>query len=118
MILKKFANACVVGVQVLTVGVLLGVLAAILGVMLVKTWAEEPVVVRENLMFDYRNQNPEAVVSFGEGGGSYLMKRREVNGIPVGHTYQVRVTLLMPESNYNAQVGVFQVNLSNYTVIE
>ncbi|KAL0288956.1 UNVERIFIED_CONTAM: Seipin-1 [Sesamum angustifolium] len=76
------------------------VLAAVLGVGLVRMWVEEPVYVRESLQFDYTDAHPTAVFSFwGQKGGG---------AVPVGQTLYVSLLLLMPDSDYNRDVGIFQ----------
>lgn len=77
------------------------VVAVVIGVVLVRMWVEEPVVVRRVLHFDYTDAEPSAVVWFGVG-----VKGRVV---PAGHTARVCLELLMPESDYNRHIGVFQV---------
>ncbi|KAF7144181.1 hypothetical protein RHSIM_Rhsim05G0145900 [Rhododendron simsii] len=91
-------------------------LAIALGVGLVHVWAEEPVLVREKLSFDYTHVHPNAVFLFrggrGRGGGFinlYGKNMRKMGRlVPVGHTFCVSLFLLMPESDYNLQIGIFQ----------
>ncbi|KAL3653920.1 hypothetical protein CASFOL_003601 [Castilleja foliolosa] len=71
-------------------------LAAVLGVGLVRAWAEEPVYVREGLRFDYVEAHPTAVFDLG-------------NKAVVGHTFHVSLLLLMPDSDYNRDLGIFQL---------
>lgn len=94
----------IVGViHVFVVLSLVMVVSVVLGVGLVRLWVEDPVVVRERLFFDYTEVNPSAVFGFD---GS---KRSGHVGVPVGHTFYVSVVLLMPESDYNRNIGIFQV---------
>ncbi|EEF47404.1 seipin-1 [Ricinus communis] len=90
--------------------VLLGVmiLAGFLGVGLVQLWVEKPVFLRERLFFDYTDVNPKAVFSFGGVDGSSIYKRGQA-GVPAGHSFQVSLELLVPESDYNREVGMFQL---------
>ncbi|KAK4487947.1 hypothetical protein RD792_003685 [Penstemon davidsonii] len=83
--------------------VLVGVMivAAVLGVGLVRMFLEEPVYVKESLQFDYSVVHPTAVYSFG---------KRAAVGVPVGHTLYVSLIILMPESDYNRDVGIFQLS--------
>ncbi|KAE9448142.1 hypothetical protein C3L33_19965, partial [Rhododendron williamsianum] len=94
-------------------------LAIALGVGLVHVWAEEPVLVREKLSFDYTHVHPNAVVFLFRGGGGrgggegfvnpYGKNMRKMGRlVPVGHTFSVSLFLLMPESDYNLQIGIFQ----------
>ncbi|KAH7571425.1 hypothetical protein JRO89_XS04G0049100 [Xanthoceras sorbifolium] len=117
LILKKVGLGCLGAIQVIVVLIVLVAVAAALGVGLVNMWVEEPVFVREKLFFDYTNENPEAVFQVGGGdsfGGKFMMvsnkKRKHSSmGVPIGHTYQVCVVLLMPESDFNREIGVFQL---------
>ncbi|PQQ14820.1 seipin-1 [Prunus yedoensis var. nudiflora] len=56
----------------------------------------EPVFVRDRMHFDYTDPHPTAVFAFG--------------GVPVGHTFYVSLVLLMPESDFNRGIGVFQMS--------
>lgn len=76
--------------------------AVVIGIGLVRLWVEEPVVFRQPLHFDYTNAEPTAVVLLGRAGA----KGRT---IPPSHTARVTLELLMPESDYNRHIGVFQV---------
>lgn len=80
------------------------IVAVALGVGLVGFWVEEPVFAEENLLFDYSQANPTAVFAMGFG----VEKQMEV---PVGQTYYVDLVLVMPESYYNVDIGMFQVNI-------
>ncbi|WJZ85875.1 hypothetical protein VitviT2T_005387 [Vitis vinifera] len=77
------------------------VVAVVVGVGLVQLWVEEPVFLRESLHFDYTEPHPKAVFSFGGSKGKM--------GVPLGHTFYVSLRLLMPESDFNRDVGVFQL---------
>lgn len=74
------------------------VVAAVLGVGIVKSWAEEPVYVRESVQFDYSRAHPTALLTFGNGPA-----------IPPAHTIYLSLSLLMPDSDYNREIGIFQV---------
>ncbi|TYJ38139.1 hypothetical protein E1A91_A05G423400v1 [Gossypium mustelinum] len=90
--------------------VFLMVLAAFVGIGLVQLWAEEPVFVREKLFFDYTEVNPTAVFCAGGGGFDGGCYRKKQMGVPVGHTIHVYLLLVMPESDFNRDIGVFQLN--------
>ncbi|XP_031131351.1 uncharacterized protein LOC116032777 [Ipomoea triloba] len=67
-----------IGVGILAaayVGMILTILlvvAAVLGVAVVRVWVEEPVLLKERLNFDYTDAQPKAVFSFvHRGGGEY-----------------------------------------------
>lgn len=83
------------------------VAAVILGVLVVNFWVEEPVVMREKLNFDFTDLNPKAAFVFGGMGGE--RKSNEYDGVPVGHSFYVSVELLVPDSDYNRDIGVFQI---------
>ncbi|KAL6959043.1 hypothetical protein U1Q18_014618 [Sarracenia purpurea var. burkii] len=84
--------------------------SVVVGVGLVHLWVEEPVLVREKLYFDYTEIRPLTVFSFADGGGgrggNYRTKKM---GVPVGHTFHVSLVLLLPESDFNRELGVFQL---------
>lgn len=73
----------------------------------IRYWIEEPVDVKEKLKFDYTEARPRAL--FGTGNGNTMKMKKKNLGIPVGHTFYVCVVLLMPESQFNREFGVFQV---------
>ncbi|WCJ38846.1 Seipin-1 [Euphorbia peplus] len=84
-------------VHVLVVLTGLMIMAGILGVGLVRVWVEDPVTVKDKILFDYSEMNPKGVFEL-------------INGVPVGHSFHVSLELLMPESDYNRHIGVFQLN--------
>lgn len=57
--------------------------------------------LRRELHFDYTQLEPSAAVRLGSVG----IRGRVV---PVGHTTTVCLELLMPESDYNRHIGMFQ----------
>lgn len=86
------------------------ILASVVGVGLVRFWVEEPVIVNESLYFDYTDAHPTAVFSFNGGVSAawgYINKKHI--RVPVGHTFSVSLSLLMPESDFNRELGVFQL---------
>lgn len=119
-----------IGVGILAaayVGMILTILlvvAAVMGVAVVRMWVEEPVLLRERLNFDYTDAHPKAIFSFVQGsnhGGEYNSKfvgKSKKMGVPVGHTFYVSLLLVMPESDYNRELGIFQViNLYIYSFV-
>ncbi|CAN1769665.1 SEI1 [Linum perenne] len=72
-------------------------LSVFFGVGLIRMWSEEPVLSTHKLLFDYTDPNPIAILHLADA-------------IPVGHTFHVSLALLMPESDYNRYIGVFQVS--------
>ncbi|GAA0174699.1 hypothetical protein LIER_41769 [Lithospermum erythrorhizon] len=102
ILVRKIGLGFLSAAYVCMVLVFLMIMAVILGAGLVRLFVEEPVFMREELSFDYSKVHPTA--SFlprgGDGGGF----------VPVGHTIYVSLLLLIPESDYNINVGVFQVS--------
>ncbi|XP_058739969.1 seipin-1 [Vicia villosa] len=111
VLLKKLGLCFLSAAYVCMVLFLVLILASVLGVGLVRFWVEEPVIVHESLHFDYTETHPSAVFSFSGGGvsatGGYIMKKHR--RVPVGHTFSVSLSLLMPESDFNRELGVFQL---------
>ncbi|KAM7275772.1 hypothetical protein ACFE04_017638 [Oxalis oulophora] len=105
--------------HVLLVLMLVLVVSVVLGVGLVRYVSEEPVVVKERVFFDYTDVNPKAVFPLygdahgGESGRGWLFgnfrRKKPLMGIPVGHTYSVSLLLLLPDSDFNREMGVFQL---------
>ncbi|TXG47703.1 hypothetical protein EZV62_026997 [Acer yangbiense] len=87
---------------------------------------EEPIQIKETLNFDYKENSPVALIpltscygaSCGvkceENKGSWLSSESRV--IPIGHKLQVTVILTLPESEYNRNLGVFQVRVDFLSV--
>ncbi|KAF3334312.1 Seipin [Carex littledalei] len=84
-------------VAILVVVMLVSVL---IGVSIVRFWVDEPVRMEEVIYFDYTMKEPSAVVFLGGP------RRR---GIPAGHSVVVVLDLILPESEYNRRLGMFQV---------
>ncbi|KAJ7947192.1 Seipin family [Quillaja saponaria] len=86
---------------------------------LMKYLVEEPLRMKEPLNFDYTKQSPVAYVPLiscaGVGSGEDcsknigLGKNVDMRVIPSNHRLQVTVSLLLPESEHNRKLGVFQV---------
>lgn len=83
------------------------IVAVVLGVGLVGLWVEEPVSVTQKVLFDYSEVNPSATIALGDYKGG--LNHKVMMAVPVGQTYYVDLLLVMPESHYNLQVGMFQV---------
>lgn len=112
VLLKKLGLCFLSAAYVCMILFLVLILAFVVGVGLVRFWVEEPLIVHESLHFDYTETNPSAVFSFsGEvsAAGGYV-KTKHIR-VPVGHTFSVSLSLLMPESDFNRELGVFQVCL-------
>ncbi|KAK4366418.1 hypothetical protein RND71_014298 [Anisodus tanguticus] len=112
LLLKKFGVGILGAAYVAMVLTTLLIVSGVLGFGLVRMWMEEPVVLREKLYFDYADVNPKAVFSFVEFGGDKGGRIGGYNGnnigVPVGRTMYVSLFLLMPESDFNRDIGVFQ----------
>lgn len=105
LLLKKLACGFFRAAYVCAVLIMLLILAAVVGIALVWLWLEEPVVVTDRLHFDYTQPHPKAVFVFGPSANKHI-----IMGVPVGHTFTVSLDLLMPESDFNRAIGVFQVS--------
>lgn len=118
LLLRKIVVGVLAAAYVGMILTILLVVAAVLGFAVVGMCVEEPVLLRERLNFDYTEAHPKAVFSFvhGSGGGgefkthnsNFLGKSKKM-GVPVGHTFYVSLVLVMPESDYNREIGIFQV---------
>ncbi|KAH7545034.1 hypothetical protein FEM48_Zijuj01G0050600 [Ziziphus jujuba var. spinosa] len=82
---------------------------------------EEPIQMKEILNFDYTKHSPVAYVPLisraGAGCGMDGKEQNEVGRslafrvIPPSHKLQVAVSLTLPESQYNRNLGIFQVRV-------
>ncbi|XP_052182599.1 seipin-2 [Diospyros lotus] len=82
---------------------------------------EEPIQMKETLTFDYTKNSPVAFVQMSscprERHGVPYRDKNEVGSlggprvIPVKHKLQVTVSLTLPESDYNRNLGIFQVRV-------
>ncbi|KAL8052356.1 hypothetical protein ABFS82_06G204900 [Erythranthe guttata] len=102
---RRIAMGLLAAAYVCVLLMLVMVVAAVLGFGLVGAWAEEPIYVRESLHFDYTNPHPTSLFSFDPYNYNY-----NYQGVPVGHTLYVSLLLLMPESDYNRDLGIFQLS--------
>lgn len=106
-------------VAVVLVGLL--VLAFITGGVLLSYLVEEPIKMVENLNFDYTEKSPLAFVPImgcqGVNGLNDFRGQVDVGNvdgvhvIPPKHKLQATVKLILPESDYNRNLGVFQVRI-------
>lgn len=88
---------------------------------LMKCFVEKPIQIKESLNFDYTKLSPVAYVPIiscdgvvsGKDSGKLMMGERV---IPSKHKVQVTVSLRVPESGYNRNLGVFQVLAYFYLV--
>ncbi|KAK1368846.1 putative adipose-regulatory protein (Seipin) [Heracleum sosnowskyi] len=95
--------------------------AFVISGLLVSSLVEEPVYIKDTLNFDYTKPSPVALlplmscpddscgtncgekIEIGKLGGSRV--------IPSKHKMQVTVSLTLPESDYNKNLGIFQVRV-------
>lgn len=111
---KNLARGILAAVHVFVVLLVILGLSFILGIGLVQRWVEQPVSLTEDLHFDYTQDHPAAVIAFAPGNygacKDHLRTTGTVREVPIGHTFYISVLLLLPESDYNREIGVFQVN--------
>ncbi|KAK9673474.1 hypothetical protein RND81_12G169600 [Saponaria officinalis] len=105
-VVKRVGQGVVGVVYVGMVLCFLMLLSLVVGVLLVNSFIETPLFVRRAVFFDYTRVNPEATVVVGVGGGG---GGEVVEMVPVGHHFRVSLELLLPDSDYNRDIGVFQV---------
>ncbi|KVI07547.1 seipin-1 [Cynara cardunculus var. scolymus] len=104
ILLRKAVLGFVGAAYVCLILLMVMVVAVIVGVSLVHMWVEEPVYLQENLYFDYTNDHPFAILSSG-----FREPDKPRKMVPVGHTCNIRLVFVMPESDYNREIGNFQV---------
>lgn len=82
---------------------------------MIKYFMEKPIHKREMLNFDFTKQSPVAYVPIISCASIDSSKDSEASNwigariIPPKHKVQVTVSLLVPESEYNRNLGIFQV---------
>ncbi|XP_010540548.1 PREDICTED: seipin-2-like [Tarenaya hassleriana] len=101
--------------------VVLLVLALLLSGFVMRHLTEEPLVVEESLNFDYTRNSPEAYVPItscvGVGCDHSCKENTETGNIkglrviPQNHKIEIVVSLTLPESEYNRNLGMFQVGV-------
>lgn len=106
-------------VGVIMMGLLVS--AFLVGGIFMKVIVEEPVSIKEKLDFDYTGESPVVFVPIigcpAEAcyGTDYCHKldvaklHRPPRVIPPGHKLQATVSLTLPESEFNRNLGIFQV---------
>ncbi|CAK9327825.1 unnamed protein product [Citrullus colocynthis] len=107
---RRLSYGVVAAALMCMVMVLLLVVAAAVSALAIRFWVEEPVGLKEKLNFDYTQARPRALFGMENGSVMKMMKKKKNLGIPVGHTFFVSVVLLMPESHFNREFGVFQLS--------
>lgn len=94
--------------------------AFVISGLLVSSLVKEPVYIKDTLNFDYTKPSPVALVpvmSCPDGScGTNCREKIEIGKlggsrvIPPKHKMQVTVSLTLPESDYNRNLGIFQVS--------
>lgn len=89
--------------------------------LVIRVMVEEPIQMKESLTFDYTKNSPVAfvpIISCPEVAcGANCWEKFEVaksvgsRVVPPNHKVQVTVLLTLPESDYNRNLGVFQVRV-------
>lgn len=90
-----------------------------LGGVMIRYLVQEPFHMQESLNFDYTRASPVALVPIVSCANAYSEVRyHDVGGksfarrvLPPNHKMQLTISLLMPESDYNRNLGVFQVRV-------
>ncbi|KAI3717211.1 hypothetical protein L1987_68681 [Smallanthus sonchifolius] len=94
--------------------------AFVIGGMMVKWIVEEPIQIKEQLTFDYTKDSPMAfvpVISCPELPSLAHNQKSRIGGlvesriIPFDHELMATVSLVLPESDYNRNLGIFQVRV-------
>ncbi|PIN21906.1 hypothetical protein CDL12_05393 [Handroanthus impetiginosus] len=95
--------------------------AFVMGGLLVRGMVEEPMRTTRNLNFDYTEKSPVAFVPITAhpelNHEIYIEEKPEIGkgsgsrGMPPNHKLQVTVSLMLPESDYNQNLGIFQVRV-------
>ncbi|KAH0878818.1 hypothetical protein HID58_066212, partial [Brassica napus] len=106
-------------VGVLLFGLL--VLAFVLGGLAITRVLDKPFVIKEVLNFDYTKNSPEAFVPITSCAGvacdgsckesNEMLKIRGLRAIPRDHKLEITLSLTLPESYYNKNLGMFQVRV-------
>ncbi|ESQ33902.1 hypothetical protein EUTSA_v10007317mg [Eutrema salsugineum] len=97
------------------------ILALMLGGFMINRVADKPYVVKEILNFDYTKNSPEAYVPITSCAGvacdgsciesNEMLKIRALRAIPRDHKLEITLSMTLPESAYNKNLGMFQVRV-------
>nr|PNR49076.1 hypothetical protein PHYPA_010972 [Physcomitrium patens] len=120
---KRCGFGCLAAVYVMFMLGFLLVPAVLLDIIVMHGLVDEPVEFRQILHFDYREEHPSAVMSLlpptilaKVKGDVYPNKVLRAHAIPPSHGVEVTIFLSLPESDYNQQLGMFQVSAELLTV--
>ncbi|KAK9055936.1 hypothetical protein SSX86_027023 [Deinandra increscens subsp. villosa] len=95
--------------------------AFLFGGMMMRRIVEEPIQITEKLVFDYTKDTPMAfvpIISCPESSVLVHNEKSKIWGlveskvIPFDHEVQATVSLTLPESDYNINLGIFQVRVN------
>ncbi|KAK6797306.1 hypothetical protein RDI58_005008 [Solanum bulbocastanum] len=119
----QFGWGCLWSVYVCFVLVGLLISAFIMGGILIRIMVEKPIRMNEPLNFDYTAKSPVAYVPIIRSSGVTCGVDSQVDVgmvdgvrvIPPNHKLQVTVSLMLPESDYNRNLGIFQVRVDFLT---
>ncbi|KAI3994530.1 hypothetical protein MKX01_014338 [Papaver californicum] len=104
--------------------VLFGILLSgfVIGGIVMRRIVEEPIKTTRVLNFDYTKSTPVALVPIigcpsNEGDkfevGNYVVGGTSLQVIPPYHNLKLTISLTMPESDYNRNLGIFQVRVDS-----
>ncbi|URD92455.1 Putative adipose-regulatory protein (Seipin) [Musa troglodytarum] len=102
-LLRRLAFGILCAVCAMAILLAVMVVSVLLAVGLARLCVEEPVLLRQPLHFDYTQAHPNATVALR---GAW----RGGRAVPAGHSVSVSLVLLLPESDHNLRIGVFQVH--------
>ncbi|KAJ8761163.1 hypothetical protein K2173_001219 [Erythroxylum novogranatense] len=101
------------------------VLSVVIGALCMRYLVEEPMQIKEDLNFDYTKISPVAYVPIISSGGlgcdgNGMEKAGDImnlklRAIPRNHKLQIDVSLTLPESEYNQNLGMFQVRVEFFS---
>jgi hypothetical protein len=120
ILLRRAGWGCLAATYVCFLLCMLLLPALVLDYVFLNRVVEEPVSIREPLHFDYTLDHPEAFVSLcalqgslnqvpNNGKPPLALHREHFRAIPPTHKVHVTVILTLPESDYNRNLGMFQV---------
>ena len=119
ILLKRAGWGCLAATYVCFLLSMLLFPALVLDYVFLNRVVEEPVSIRESLHFDYTLDNPEAYVSLctsqrfhqipNNGKPVVGLRPEHFRAIPPSHKVHITVVLTLPESDYNRNLGMFQV---------
>lgn len=116
LFLKRAAWGCLAATYVCFLLSILLFPALFMDAVFLSKIVEEPVSVKQQLHFDYTLQYPAAVVSvhppekLRNAMGKVRSHQEHARAIPNAHKVHVTVILTLPESDYNRNLGMFQLS--------